>query len=339
MKWMRGYIAGLLTALLVCGLAVTAGARTGKVTQELDYRDIRVSLDGKVLDLRNAIGEKVEPFMFGGTNYLPVRALAEALGLNVAWDGKEVMVVLTTPEPEPEPEFPTVTLVADPNGEPLKDPALEAETAPVTETPSGASNAGILDKYRVEIKRARLVRYWDGLAIVVTYEWTNNSDRAASALISLTESAFQNGTALAPAFPEDYNNHSRHEQVEPGASLEVETAFSLRNETDPVEVTLIDLMEKAETPVKMTFNPSEMEKPAQEEPPQAAEPEPVETPKAEEKPKTATPTQTVKGGPTVYITNTGKRYHYSSTCNGGHYFPVSLSEAIALGLTPCDKCT
>lgn len=99
---MKKWICGFLTCLLLCGLVATVSAKTGTVTQELTYRDIRVSLDGKVLDLRNAIGEKVEPFMFDGTNYLPVRALAEALGLNVAWDGKEVMVVLTTPKAEPE---------------------------------------------------------------------------------------------------------------------------------------------------------------------------------------------------------------------------------------------
>jgi len=96
---MKRWISGFLTCLLLCGLVITVSAKTGKVTQELTYRDIRVSLDGEVLDLRNAAGDKVEPFMFDGTNYLPVRALAEALGLNVAWDGKEVMVVLTTPKP------------------------------------------------------------------------------------------------------------------------------------------------------------------------------------------------------------------------------------------------
>ena len=36
--------------------------------------------------------------MFDGTNYLPVRALAEALGLDVAWDGSTSTVVLTTPK-------------------------------------------------------------------------------------------------------------------------------------------------------------------------------------------------------------------------------------------------
>ncbi|MBP5719354.1 MAG: hypothetical protein J6X53_10355 [Abditibacteriota bacterium] len=98
-QW-RGFAVGAVVTLLVCVLCGTAFAQTGKVMQELEYRNIKVTLDGKTLDLRNAIGDPVEPFMFGGTNYLPVRALAEALGLNVSWDGATATVVLTTPKPE-----------------------------------------------------------------------------------------------------------------------------------------------------------------------------------------------------------------------------------------------
>lgn len=41
---------------------------------------------------------------------------------------------------------------------------------------------------------------------------------------------------------------------------------------------------------------------------------------------------------TVYITKTGKRYHYDNHCNGGKYFPSTLGEAQSRGLTPCNKC-
>ena len=104
MKDWKGFLSGVVTAVLLFTLAGNASAAVSRVTQELEYRNIRVSLDGDVLDLRNAIGEQVEPFMFGGTNYLPVRALAEALGLHVAWDGSQAMVVLTTPSAIPASE-------------------------------------------------------------------------------------------------------------------------------------------------------------------------------------------------------------------------------------------
>lgn len=41
---------------------------------------------------------------------------------------------------------------------------------------------------------------------------------------------------------------------------------------------------------------------------------------------------------TVYITPTGKRYHYLSTCGGKNSRATTLSNAISLGLTPCKKC-
>ena len=41
---------------------------------------------------------------------------------------------------------------------------------------------------------------------------------------------------------------------------------------------------------------------------------------------------------TVYVTPTGKKYHYNSSCNGGSYSPTTLDKAIKMGLTPCKKC-
>lgn len=40
----------------------------------------------------------------------------------------------------------------------------------------------------------------------------------------------------------------------------------------------------------------------------------------------------------VYITRTGEKYHYDSTCNGGTYYEVPMQTAIDMGLTPCEKC-
>lgn len=40
----------------------------------------------------------------------------------------------------------------------------------------------------------------------------------------------------------------------------------------------------------------------------------------------------------IYVTRTGKHYHFSDTCNGGSYYEATLAEAMGRGLTPCDKC-
>ena len=41
---------------------------------------------------------------------------------------------------------------------------------------------------------------------------------------------------------------------------------------------------------------------------------------------------------TVYVTKSGKRYHYNAHCGNGNYYESTLSDAKARGLTPCQKC-
>ena len=50
------------------------------------------------------------------------------------------------------------------------------------------------------------------------------------------------------------------------------------------------------------------------------------------------PSQEPAASHTIYITKTGKRYHYDPNCNGGTYYESTLEEALARGLTPCAKC-
>lgn len=139
MKNYKSFFAGMLTMLLIVCLTGTALATTGKVTKELEYRNISVSLDGKKLDLRDAKGNAVEPFMFEGTNYLPVRALAESLGLNVAWDGKTATVVLTTPGAEP-------VKPATPAGKPTVGQANALEKAKSYLSISAFSYKGLIEQ-------------------------------------------------------------------------------------------------------------------------------------------------------------------------------------------------
>lgn len=43
-------------------------------------------------------------------------------------------------------------------------------------------------------------------------------------------------------------------------------------------------------------------------------------------------------GKSIYVTETGKKYHYDNSCNGGTYYASTLAEAMGRGLTPCEKC-
>ena len=52
----------------------------------------------------------------------------------------------------------------------------------------------------------------------------------------------------------------------------------------------------------------------------------------------STSATTTDNSRTVYVTPTGKRYHYISTCGGKNSTASTLNKAKARGLTPCQKC-
>lgn len=91
----KGFVAGLLVSVMALGLIGTAAATIGKRTVEVDYTDIKIELNGEKVTPVDANGNVVEPFAINGTTYLPVRAVSNALGLNVGWDGATSTVKLT----------------------------------------------------------------------------------------------------------------------------------------------------------------------------------------------------------------------------------------------------
>lgn len=97
-KQWEGFVSGILVSMLLVGMIATAMATVGQRTVNVDYNDIKVTMNGSAVNLVDANGAAVEPFAINGTTYLPVRAVSSALGLEVDWDGKTNTVVLTTKE-------------------------------------------------------------------------------------------------------------------------------------------------------------------------------------------------------------------------------------------------
>ena len=104
---MKKFLSGCLCTLVLVGLIGTAAATVGRKTVEVDYNDIKVTLDGEPVALVDANGSAVEPFAISGTTYLPVRAVSSALGLEVNWNAATSTVELssgqeqTAPSPDP----------------------------------------------------------------------------------------------------------------------------------------------------------------------------------------------------------------------------------------------
>jgi hypothetical protein len=83
---MQGMVFGIfLTVLLLSAVPALASAVTRNIS--VTYRNIRLVVNGEHVTPRDGNGNIVEPFIFDGTTYLPIRAVGQALGQDVRWDG------------------------------------------------------------------------------------------------------------------------------------------------------------------------------------------------------------------------------------------------------------
>lgn len=78
---------GLVASLVLCSSGV-AFAKVANMNIPVSYNNIKVMVDGKELQTSK------EPFTYEGTTYLPIRAVAEAVGKDVTWDGATKTVYL-----------------------------------------------------------------------------------------------------------------------------------------------------------------------------------------------------------------------------------------------------
>ena len=84
---LKGFLVGVCSAALLAG-AVTAFATTIDVTMA----GIKVYWDGVEKTLLDAEHNKVEPIIYEGTTYVPLRAMSNLMGKTVDWDQSTLSV-------------------------------------------------------------------------------------------------------------------------------------------------------------------------------------------------------------------------------------------------------
>lgn len=84
-KRLQGLVAGMLIASMLTSGVVFA--KQISQTAQLFYNNIKIYIDGGEIVPKDANGNVVEPFTINGTTYLPVRAISNAFGKDVEWDG------------------------------------------------------------------------------------------------------------------------------------------------------------------------------------------------------------------------------------------------------------
>lgn len=130
------------------------------------------------------------------------------------------------------------------------------------EEPSDPNHIVIGD-YELQYKSACIMKDSDGKdAVVLTMDFTNNGEEPADYMWSVYEKVMQDGVELEGAIifesEESYKTvtDSQMTEIASGKTIEVCSAYTLRDMENPVEVTFTDLLETYKG--KITVNPSEL---------------------------------------------------------------------------------
>jgi hypothetical protein len=93
---MKERLKGAVMGFLLCSVLFSATAVVANQVRQRDlhFTGVRIFVDGAEIVPRDGAGNLVEPFIMDGTTYLPVRAVANALGVLVDWDGATQSVFL-----------------------------------------------------------------------------------------------------------------------------------------------------------------------------------------------------------------------------------------------------
>ncbi len=150
---LKGFVAGVLTACLAFGLAYSAGAdREIRVSE-----NIKLTLNGQTFIPRDANGNPMPVFVYNGTTFLPMRALCEAIGLDVRYDAATRTAAISEPDAAPgKPGAPV---------SPAPDDYISAEKAQqLAREHAGVANpTGLRCQFDWDDGRAVYeIEFWDG---------------------------------------------------------------------------------------------------------------------------------------------------------------------------------
>ena len=128
---------------------------------------------------------------------------------------------------------------------PLDKPESSSVTTDSTPDPAPITT-NTLGDFSVEVLSWRLGKNWEGAQVIfVKYSFTNNSADTASFAWSIDDKLFQNGVELADEYiPDDssYDSSLSVAEIQPGVTIELEKAYTLRDSTSPITVELSELI-------------------------------------------------------------------------------------------------
>lgn len=93
LKAIKSFTLGCIITAVVLGTCSVFAESVQKMLP-VSYENIKIYIDGNLLQPKDADGNPVEPFIYNGTIYVPIRAISEAFGKPVKWDGSKASVYI-----------------------------------------------------------------------------------------------------------------------------------------------------------------------------------------------------------------------------------------------------
>lgn len=100
-KKLPSFLAGFLAAVLL--VAIPAAYAANAWTKTIEVGSINILVNGKEFHPTDPNGNPVDVFVYNGTTYAPLRALAEAYGLTVGYDAAKNMATVTSSQSQIPP--------------------------------------------------------------------------------------------------------------------------------------------------------------------------------------------------------------------------------------------
>ena len=101
------FLAGVLVVVLLLAMSVSALASDGSFT--ITIHPIKIMVNGEVFQPKDVNGNDVMVFTVNGTTYAPLRALAEAYGLEVGYDAATNTATVNSSNPNAVPAVPAAS--------------------------------------------------------------------------------------------------------------------------------------------------------------------------------------------------------------------------------------
>lgn len=111
--------------------------------------------------------------------------------------------------------------------------------------------------FKCVVKGAKITKDWEGKdAVLITYEFTNNSNSPISFDGALDDKLYQDGIELESAILSNDEEAKLIDTVDlkPGITKEVKKAYSLRNKKSEIEVEIQEIFSFSDDMIKTTIN-------------------------------------------------------------------------------------